>query len=262
MRPCGYIQDHPDITHPDADLLLGAFGTSTPDSVDLEPFAPPVFDQNTTSSCTGHGTATAIQIALAGKSVFIPSPRGIYAVGRAVSRRSPIDALTDEGAMPDSVVRGISTWGVWPMGPTGAAYSDVNARNVNVEPSLGELETASRSLVVGAHTIQPIGDRRVEGARQALAAGYPVCVGVYVDTQFEKWKRGDPPVGTPNFTDPNGGSHWVCVVGYSTVGGVTIFKVRNSWGVEFGDGGNILGNEDFMRAAYQAFVFSVTESAQ
>jgi len=173
MNGRGYIPDHADIVRPHVSLLLGArYGSATPDAVDLEPLAPAVMSQGSTSACTGHGTSVAIAIATKGALPFVASPRGIYGVARAVDRQSPIDGMTDSGAMPDQVVRGMSAWGVRPIAaPTSdGRYSDCEPANVNDEPTLGEIESSSHALIVGSHAITAGGahDGDSRGARRGL----------------------------------------------------------------------------------------------
>jgi len=257
----GYIPDHADIVRPHVSLLLGArYGSATPDAVDLEPLAPAVMSQGSTSACTGHGTSVAIAIATKGALPFVASPRGIYGVARAVDRQSPIDGMTDSGAMPDQVIRGLSAWGVRPIAaPTSdGRYSDCEPANVNDEPTLGEIESSSHALVVGSHAITAGGTARTTEIREALAAGYPVCCGTFADAAFDNWRAGDAPMGVPDTSDPNGGGHWICIVGYVTASdGSTTWKVRNSWSSAWGDSGNFYASEAWTDQVTDLYVFHV-----
>lgn len=146
-------------------------------------FAPPVLDQNDTSSCTGGSTGPAIYAALgaAGSPLpWVPSPHGIYTLGRAIDRfpnaNGALSALTDDGAAPNEVMRALREWGVRPMRAptsTGLLY-DCEPSNVNDEPNLDELEEDALALILGEYGITSGGPPRVLELQAALAAGKPV----------------------------------------------------------------------------------------
>jgi hypothetical protein len=229
--------------------------STTPSGATLRDCFPSVLDQGPTSSCTGHGTSVGIfaRLAKMGQALtWIPSQSGIYTLGRCVDRADSghgFEALRDEGAMPNQVIRGISEWGIRPMGarPSDGRMSDADPATINAEPNLLELETDALSLVVGAYEIQSRGVARVAEIRAALAAGFPVCFGMFADSAFEDWTPNKGPVGTPDLSDPNGGGHWVIFEGYSTLSnGATVFDGVNSWGRSWGDFGRFSASEDFV----------------
>lgn len=263
-RAKGYVPDPAGHRANGFHLLAAYRATSTPSAADLTPCTPPVMDQNQCGSCTGHGTACGIATACtkAGKPLpFVPSPRGIYCLARAVDRSDPSRPLTDDGAMPNQVMRSISEWGVRPIqAPTsGGLYSDCEPSNVNAEPTLDELTADAHDSIVGWYRIDATGADRIAQLRQALAAGHPVGIGTFVATSFENWQAGDPPVGAQDPSDPNGGGHWTCLIGYRTgSAGETIFRLRNSWGESWGDSGNCDVSEAFVQQASDLYVFAVT----
>lgn len=237
---------------------------STPSFVDLRVHAPPVKDQNACSSCTGHGTSTGISTTCRAQGrplAFEPSERGIYCLARAVDRE-PGQSLTDDGAMPNQVMRGIGAWGVRPtQAPTSLGdNSDCEPSNVNDEPKLGEIEDGATHLIVGEYVITATGDARVQQLRQALAAGFAVCFGVDVDAAFEDYAGGKP-LAAPDPAKILGG-HWLCAVGYRTdANGRTIVIFRNSWGLGWGSSGDGEGDEDFIAGWFDTTVMSVREAA-
>lgn len=264
-RAKGYIPDPAGHRSNGFHLLAAASRPDSliPASVDMSPDAPPVMDQNQCGSCTGHGTACGLYTALkqAGQPLsFVPSPRGLYDVARCIDRADPSMPLGDDGAMPNSVMRGVSEWGVRPIhAPTSAGeYSDCEPANVNIEPTLAELTEDSSESFVGWYRISATGAARTQQLRQALAAGHPVGVGTFVASSFENWRAGDPPCGAQDQNDPQGGGHWVCAIGYRTeAGGATSFRLRNSWGTTWGDNGDIWVTEAFMDEASDLYVFAV-----
>ena len=260
----GYVRNPSGHRAPPARLLLGArppaAWSELPVSVDLSEHFPEHTDQGPSSSCVGHGTAVAIAAtfsAAAKPLSFVPSPLGIYAVARAITRahdnpRGALPMLADEGAMPADAIAGIALWGVHPMGPrrSDGRYSDVDLGNVNAEPSLIEIEQDGIALIVGEHAVTTllVSDRAFEVA-SLLAAGQVVVFGMVVDGAYERWIRGDAPISRTDERDPDGGGHWQALSGYThSPGGGTVFRVRGSWGEGAGDGGDFLITDTMLAA--------------
>lgn len=195
------------------------------DSVDLVRFTAPLMDQGPYGSCTGHATSDAIftSFGAAGTPLdWVPSQRGIYGLGRAVTRsRQGFDPLThrlaDEGAYPSDVMEGISMWGIRPMGERASEngvtrFSDCGS-NVNDEASGLELEEDALHLIE-EHAVYSATDVMI-----ANSSGFAVPTGFFVDMAFEQWSPGDGFVGAPkNPRDPLGGGHYVDTVGYTRAG--------------------------------------------
>ena len=231
-----------------------AAAAATPASMSLESFAPEVLDQGQTGSCTGHGTATALYTSFVAAGVplkFIPSPAEIYRNGRAIDRVPRSDGtfalLTDDGAEPNQVIRAVQTIGIRPMrAPTkDGRYSDVEPSTVNDNPMLGDVMVERLTVPIGERGIQSVGagasiDEVVLLMRQALAAGFAICKGNFVDTDYENWSPSKGPMGACDLRDPNGGGHWTTTLGYYTdASGRTIFIDRGSWGRAYGLNGNV-----------------------
>lgn len=263
-RPKGYRPDPAGHRKMGFHLLPAFRATSTPDSASVEDCAPPVMDQGETSSCVGHGTSGAVFTSLkkAGTPLtFVPSPRGIYCLARAVDRVDSTQPLTDEGSEPNQAMRAIGEWGVRPIqAPTSdGRYSDCEPANVNAEPTLAELEQDAQDCVVGAYAITVTGPTRIEQMRQAIAAGHAVGIGTFVATDFESWTPDKPAIGAQNESDPNGGGHWFYAVGYRTAPtGKTEVRIRNSWGsATWGDNGDAWVAEELLQQASDLYVFAI-----
>jgi hypothetical protein len=246
---CGYLPDpvgHRRTAFRHLALRLGV--AILPASVSLLRFAPDVLDQNQTGSCTGGSTGAAIATSLASAGTplgFVPSPRGIYNIGRAIDRAASTDGslppLTDDGAQPNQVMRGISEWGVRPMrGPTstGANY-DCEPSNVNLEPTLGELEEEATCLLIGQYEVTSTGRQRVRDLQAALAGGRALTFAIAGGTNdFQSYLGGV--MGALNGEL----DHYVWMYGYETqVDGSVIFLCSNQWGKDWGEAGRFRINE-------------------
>lgn len=195
------------------------------DGSDLTPFVAPVMDQGQTSTCTGHASSDGAftSFGKAGAPLdWVPSQAGIYVLGNATSRAAQgldpaTHPLVDQGAFPADVMDGIAKWGLRPMGPeVEGRFSDADAETCVAEPTLDELETDALHLVE-SHAIAR-GPNLIGDVCAALAE-YAVPTGFFVDTAFEQWNPMNGFVGAPlNPNDPNGGGHYVDVVGFVRAG--------------------------------------------
>ena len=232
------------------------------------------FDQGPTSSCFGAGEAGSLYgaFSLAGKQLnFIPSQKLIYDVGRLVDRvpdelgNNP--PLTDSGVMANQGIRGLAEWGIGPMGPQAldGRFSDVNPPRrpgdddmgyvaCNDEPFLIDLEKADECKIEGPYRIDSmLKTQVVEDLVVSLSNRILVACGIFVDRRTEDWTPAKGPLGRPDFSDPEGGWHWIFFYGYHTLGnGKRVFLWRNSWG-NWGRDGNGEGDEDFAAASVDRY---------
>ena len=222
-------------------LRLGAAGTRLLDCV-TAPGGPGIYDQGSTSSCTGHsecGSAMTSAVAAGHPTPYRLSPACAYKLGRIVDE--PLaQPLTDDGAVPEQVTRGCQEWGIcsWDDDPTDPA-------TINVRPDLFELEHALRLPVSG---IYGMSGSDVEAQIQtAVTNGFPVKLGFLVDQACENWSGGDP-LGPPVPASVLGGHSIYCVWVDQWAGGVEYYLV-NSWGVGYGEGGFVRVSSDFIRQA-------------
>ena len=249
--------------HPAIAQLLGAI----PSSADLSPHAPSILDQDGTGSCTAHsicaGVATAA--AVAGVELALPSPDVEYKVTRGLERALAAPAstllvpLTDDGAELADAIWAMATAGVCPMGAgVGGRHSDVDPATVNDEADLARLEEAATTIVTGDYRIEGSGQNLSDQVAAALAAGFPVYVGFFVDSAFEALQPGQV-AGAPDQNDPNGGGHAVILTGFSTAAdGTRTFTLRNSWGAGWCNGGTCLVGQAWLDAAWEFWVLDVT----
>jgi len=253
----GYIKDPPHRRTQKLSHELVGTAPANPPQGTLERFEVKTFDQGQTGSCCGHGTAAALAVSsnasTGAKIGFVPSPRTIYAVLRTVEKQKPTDPLTDSGAMPSDIGPTAQAFGVRPMqGPTpdgrnSDIWSDADLQgvahpppaNVNTEESLGDLLVAGTKLVLGIYRIDETQASYKEQIKAAVCAGYAVGAGVFADSAFESWSPTKQPEGlkTVDFSDPDGGGHWICLDAYKTnPDGSVTFSGPNSWSDQYGAG--------------------------
>jgi hypothetical protein len=228
--------------------------SALPDMCSLLPFAPPVWNQDQTGSCCGHGFAGAETTTFAAHGKPLPSPvlpRVRYNLGRAIDRSNPSLPLIDEGAQPSSLVRAAMTYGVvlegeddggrTALSPDYAAYL---VAHVNDELKLGELEKAGKRLLLGYNAITDYDPQKTLKIRQSLVGKCAVTVAV--DAGSDAYQGYDESKGPLDFTgsEPD---HENFLLGYGTPAALAaaklipdawvkwptpyLYLLQNSWGM-------------------------------
>lgn len=218
------IPDHRDHTYSAPRRRVAAL----PSSVNLNSKCPPVFDQGELGSCTGNAIATAFSFVKkkAGPKApfFIPSRLFIYYNERVMEGTVPVD----NGAQIRNGIKSIAKLGVcqethWPY--------DIRAfRKKPTPPCYKE------GLLNQAVSYQRVA-RSLTQMKGCLADGFPFVFGFAVYENFE----GDKVARTgkldmPSKSEASLGGHAVICIGYSDA--TERFLVRNSWGDDWGKGGN------------------------
>lgn len=248
MRALGHIRDErrPEgVVH--HDRLVG--GTFVPDSVTL----PARIDDQQGQSCTGsYGLLVETWTAARGIPCDPVSRRFTYTLGRQLGG-SAQDGLRDVGARPRDIVQGLREVGA----VAEATCPSGDLAQINEPVSFFELEKAVTYRVKDIAVIEEDGEARCAAIRQALAAGFPVALGLYVDPGFEGW-RGD------GVYDGNGGGggHAVRICSYRGDGA---FGLYNSWGPLWGLDGmawvspRFIGGPNVFDAYLMSFAAAVHE---
>lgn len=238
------------------------------------------FDQGQSGSCGGHAPSIWLLVACASAGIALafagpPSPRFTYAVARSLTQPGT-DPLTDSGVEPADPINGYEETGT--IGMTVAStpdgrHSDIwtaadiggpsPPANDALRPTAGEDAVACKDLVVGAPVIDPGSPNFTKLVAAALTKKIPVVATIFVDTPFESWGEATPrptsPLGgAPNFSDPNGGGHYIVVLAHKTMpDGTLAFLIWNSWGEDWGvpsdgkpgESGNIWVSEAWLAAS-------------
>ena len=220
----GWVRDLPDAR----DLIYAAprpTVAALPAMVDLTSDFGPVYDQGQLGSCTGNALAAAFEFDLLKQNLpdFIPSRLFIY----YNERRLEGTVSSDSGAQIRDGVKTLVRQGVcpetaWPYDitkfadkPSAACYTD--------------------ALTHQATSYQRV-PRTLEQMKGCLAEGFPFVFGFTVYDSFESQdvaKTGVVPMPSPD--ESVLGGHAVVAVGYDDAD--ERFRVRNSWGIGWGQEG-------------------------
>lgn len=253
-------------------LSMFTKGTAGLLGASLVSFAPPVFDQGQLGSCCGHSYACAVTTALAAAGTplgFVASPGSAYKIGRCIDRTTLTDPLTDSGCEPNAMCRAISEWGVCAMGPQvqdpgdpAPRFSDCSQDNVNIEPTLEELETDAKHLVIGEYAIDATGSALFMALASAIDSRLPFTLSVPGGSDAWQMYTGGVVDAVPaNQAELD---HEVVCVGYRvSAAGAFEYEIRNSWGASYGESGNIWISEAAMAqcADYVAMKVTIQEAA-
>ena len=237
-RQFGAIPDDPDLAEADARsrhvaLLLGRV-RSAPASIDLSHHLDTVLDQENSGSCVGHWFSNAIYLTgqAQGRPVPRPSRRWSYAVARLREQRG---VLIDDGCRPRDCVMGALEHGI-----VAEERFPWDVATVNELPPFDLDVAGSDALFTGFYKV----DGDVPALlRLALASGHVPGFAMQVHEDF-----GD--LGAFDLYDtPRGtllGRHMVTVIG--TRPGA--FRILNSWGTDWADGGFGWLSERFVASAF------------
>lgn len=243
------------------------FGQSAPKgAATLVP--APRLDQGATGTCHSHSACGAVWCAFtaAGQSPTLGSPLSLasctYGDVRAglVPPGLPLPPLMDTGADLSDDAKAMAKWGLPPMGPNvEGRHSDVPNDEPGVpfpEPDEAKLQIASKNLIDGEYQI-PIDANAPRLCALALDAGIPIWVGFFVDSAFEALGPNDV-AQAPNTSDTSGGGHAVYLSGYRTAAdGTYEFRLENSWGPGWCDGGACWVSEAWLKACWMLWPMTV-----
>lgn len=238
----GYIPDLPD--HRDHKLTsIQLPPTRLPESIDLRPHCPPVYDQGQLGSCTGNAIAGAIEFDLIAQnqSVFTPSRLFIYYNERAIE--GTIDS--DAGAQIRDGIKSVASQGdcdetIWAYDvskfmdkPSDVAYAQAVKHEALNYQRIDRTTDAAQSLNL---------------LKSVLASYSPFVFGFTVYDSFESQDVANTGVANmPTDSEQVAGGHAVLCVGY--IESDKRFIVRNSWGPGWGQNGYFTIPYDYLTNA-------------
>jgi len=232
-RKFGWKRQLPD--YKDYQLSLSeAEVTNLPQSADLRPGCPPVYDQLTIGSCTGNAWAGIDEFVKMKQkqAYFTPSRLFIYYNERLLEGT----VKTDSGAELRDGIKTLIKQGVCPE--TEWPY---NVKKFAKKPCKKCYRDALKNEVIQYLAVTQI-ENQLKGC---LAAGYPYVFGFTVYSSFmadQVAQTGIMPM--PGANDSVLGGHAVMAAGYSDAD--KWYIIRNSWGENWGDKGYFYMPYDYM----------------
>jgi C1A family cysteine protease len=206
-----------------------AFRGSLPPFADLRATLPPPGNQGSSGSCTSWAVTYAAASQAARRAGLGPtikfSPSFTYnklsrdpTCGAGTAASATLDMLRDVGALPFE--RYIFDGGWCGRMPTSA-----------------ELQEAAKYRIKGWSKIDA---RKIEDVKAQLARGVPVIFDMRPNGEFHQFK-GNGVIDFPGVM--SGSGHSMIAVGYDDTR--KAFRIQNSWGRTFGEGGYGLLSYDF-----------------
>lgn len=242
FRKLGCLRD----PHDDRDFIyqLKEF-VSLPLSVNLLDTMKWCYDQGNLGSCTGQGSASAFRYSLIknGQQEMAPSRLFIYYNGRD-------DKRDDTGACIRNIIKALAKFGTcdeasWPY----------LIDKFSVNPGSNNYAKAQDHQILRYERV----NQDLLSIKSVLASGYPIVCGLSVYESFmtaEVAKTGIIPMPKAN-ENPVGG-HCILIGGYKD----GKFLGKNSWGPNWGQGGNFELPEEYLtnpNLAHDFWVIYTTE---
>lgn len=228
----GYVEDAPN----EKDFLFDGLGLpgSPPATATLAGLVPAVLDQGPTQSCVGQAVAQGLLVAqrVLGETDFeLPSRRFLYFHARGYSGTE----LIDSGTRIRDALRC-----QFEIGSPAERFCPWDLRLLNRSPPPSAYRHAwDQRGLRGYYRISGYGDERLEQLRRAIAAARPVVIGTAVSKDFAAGRRPGSAYEPPRSWI---GRHAMLVVGYEP----GRFRVVNSWGTGWDDGGFAWLSEDYL----------------
>lgn len=228
----------------DAHGAFKGLAKSSPQTDHDIPNEPPAFDQLDIGSCVLNAVVGALLIALAvtGKPFVMLARLFLYWLCRLWMGTLDEDSGTYIALAVERVgAIGICEERVWPYDD--AHFLDENGKAVGPTaecfPEASDNRPTAWFLVDDADA-----SARLEQFESAVRADHPVIFGLQLDSKIRSYVAGDV-LTTPNPNDIIGG-HAMVITGVHYRSGKRIWRVRNSWGVDFGDAGHLDADDGFM----------------
>ena len=221
---------------PEANVILA--GVVPAPKVDLSRLVT-IIDQGALGSCTCNSTAQIIHAAMVAAG-FDPSTEFFsrlfaYYLARLEDGNVDTDAGSQNCTVIDAACRmGFCKESVWPYDiskftvkpPADAVWASYDQRG-KVDINYHRIDTVTGSALLNV-------------MKQALTAGYLFNFGTPVTNAFCSGQAGATP-GNPAMPPTDGqdvaGGHSMTACGYDDTLAWPVFKIANSWGKSFGDGG-------------------------
>lgn len=206
-----------------------------PQSVDLSQYCSPIEDQEKLGSCTSNAVCGLLEFNDKKPDGFYVDLSRLFIYYNARSLMNTVNK--DSGVYIRTAIKSLVKWGAcseskWPyiitkfkVKPSGDCYNNALGRKIKT------YNKVSRSL---------------KQMKQCLVSGHPFVFGFSVYNSFES--AGDTGIALfPSKKDVLLGGHAAMVVGYDDK--TSMFKVRNSWGKDWGNMGYFFMPYDYLTSS-------------
>lgn len=197
-----------------------------PDTWDMRPGMPGIYDQGSCGSCTGNGIAGAIEYRRRLQKLpdFVPSRLFIYWNERVIEGTTASDA----GAEIRDGITSVMQQGACSEDGSGPNVWSYDLDNLLVSPPQTCFDAAKTNLVQDSANVD---NTNVDLIRSAIASGYPIPFGFTVYGGYENLPS-DSIVPMPDTISVPLGGHCNLLCGYDHPN--RLFLSRNSWGKNWG----------------------------
>lgn len=204
-----------------------------------------VKNQGSTSSCVGQAVANGIRLAFS-LGGDCPDLSALFPYYHARRELAPTLRVSDRGSHIRLAMKSVQKFGIceeryWPFA----------TRSVNTQPSWSAQRYAWMQKGLRGYYRIKQGD--VASVLDALTQNKPVVAGWSLDASFYDYRPGT----VYDITGPSIGRHAMLVYGYESSGFEWKFKVLNSWGTGWGDGGRCVISERFMSRGIDLWALDV-----
>lgn len=201
--------------------------TEFPQSMDLRPHCPPIWDQGQLGSCTAQAISAALQFEAIKSKQFdanvVRSRLFIYWYERFLEN----SINTDAGAEIRDGIKAVAT-----VGACNESLWWYNATKFMVKPSKKCFDNAKKYAAIKYYRV-PQTHTYIRGC---LAEGFPIILGVTCyDSFLSDAAALTGIIPMPGLHESVQGGHAILIVGYDDEKQLYIF--RNSWGTGWGDKG-------------------------
>lgn len=240
------LPDHRDIKYSEQLKLLAI--TNKVKNIDLENQLPPCFDQLDLGSCTANAGAGFAQFLMnkLNKQVYLPSRLAIYYWERLLSNNINVDS----GASVRDCMKVMNNIGV----PHESLWT-YNIKKFKVKPNIKVVEDANNHKI-GLYLKL---SQKLDELKECLINRFPFIFGF---TAYDNFEGADVAktglLSLPNHSEALLGGHCVLAVGFDDKN--RLFKIRNSWGINWGQKGYFWMPYDYILSPDLASDFWTTSS--
>ena len=215
-------------------------GTALVEDIDLSNMFRPISDQLSVGSCVSNSVVDLTEMRLAQKKKVDPSQikdlSRLFNYWTARNNETPPCANSDNGTRLrlacDSAMRyGLPNEDIYPYDIT----------KVNERPTIMAFRMAVENRIAGFYKLNETGDNLLLQIKQSLSAGSPIAFGTAVADSYRSIT--DDTVVTPPSSGIIG-NHCQVICGWSNE--KQAFKIRNSWGIGWGENGYCYMSPSYM----------------